>query len=817
MCWHWWAPSGGRAFYTADTTFDVSLAVTPGTEEYDLILRDIDIIADLLLDMQARGIPVIWRPLHEASGAWFWWGAKGPEAYQALWDILYDRLVNVHGVHNLIWVANAQDPSWYVGNDKADIIGEDIYPGERVYSAYVQKFEEAFETVDGKKMVALTENGVIPDIRQMQAFDVMWAWNMPWWGDFTTTDKFTEDEFMIDFYQHEDVLNLDDLPVDLYKNTMTYVRRMQPGWNLGNTLDATAGETSWGNPMVTKELLMAIKAEGFKSIRIPVTWNHAVADGIDAIVDEEYMERVETVIQMALDEGFIVMLNMHHDSNWLHDLPNKPELLDRFAKIWEQIANRFKDYPIELMFEAINEPRFSDDWGAENEQFFSLVDGLNNTAYEIIRSSGSQNATRKIVFETLTAGISQARVDRLRASILDKEDPNLVASIHYYGFWPFSVNLAGRTDFDAEVVADVDRQLQIVHDGLVAHGIPVILGEYGLLGFDTSTDTIQQGEKLKFFDYLVHKAEELKITTMLWDNGQHFDREALVWRDKALHETILAAIDGRSGQTAHDTVYIRHDEIDDARMPMLFNGNRVLGLFVDGKEISKSSYKIEQSDLILSKDLILSLSNGEIGRDTVIDIRFSHGPDWQLTLAIVDDLKLLDKEATTFEFTIPFEANAHQIRRVKALDKDGKTIGSESWAQYLNLTSEYEVLADDNLIRLHPSLLAAFGEGELYITVESWSGDAYPYVLTITKDKKVGVAGTIEGVEPEVTLLPEESSSSTEPREPETSVTDEGIKTEKGTSNDDGVLSKIVAGAAAGMVVLGGALYAIWKRRGKRK
>lgn len=217
MCWHWWAPSGGRAFYTADTDFDVREAVKAGTDEYDLILRDIDGIATLLLDMQERGIAVIWRPLHEAAGGWFWWGAHGPEPYKALWDILYDRLVNFHGVNNLIWVANAQHPDWYVGDEKADIIGEDIYPGERVYSAYLPKFMEAYETVGGQKIVALTENGPLPSIDEMKASGAMWAWFMPWWGEFTTTDHYTEDDVYRAVYAHEDVITLEDLPDDLYR------------------------------------------------------------------------------------------------------------------------------------------------------------------------------------------------------------------------------------------------------------------------------------------------------------------------------------------------------------------------------------------------------------------------------------------------------------------------------------------------------------------------------------------------------------------------------------------------------------------------
>ena len=170
---------------------------------------------------------------------------------------MYHRMVDHHGLHNLIWVYNGQHPDWSVGDDYCDIIGEDIYPGERIYSAHPKRFHEARETVRGKKIVALTESGVLPDLDEMERSGAMWAWFCPWWGEWITTDRYTGDEVIAAVYSDPRVITLDDLPADLYGAAVeaedTGVCDLQLGWNLGNTLDATGGETSWGNPPALRE------------------------------------------------------------------------------------------------------------------------------------------------------------------------------------------------------------------------------------------------------------------------------------------------------------------------------------------------------------------------------------------------------------------------------------------------------------------------------------------------------------------------------------------------------------------------------------
>lgn len=184
--WHWHSPSGGKAgtntFYTDQTSFDVSKAVISGTVENLLVIRDIDSIATQLGKLQAAGVPILWRPLHEAGGAWFWWGAKGAKPCKDLFYILYDRLTNYHHLNNLIWVWSTPETDWYPGNDFIDIAGQDSYPGGYNYDIQKNSFDRLYTLTQGKKLIAMTENGPIPNIDDCLSLDAPWAYFMSW-GD----------------------------------------------------------------------------------------------------------------------------------------------------------------------------------------------------------------------------------------------------------------------------------------------------------------------------------------------------------------------------------------------------------------------------------------------------------------------------------------------------------------------------------------------------------------------------------------------------------------------------------------------------------
>ena len=235
FCWHWTTdkkyildgkdengnPRWWGAFYTKNVTFDLE-AVMNGSDPYGKAALDKDIaeIAKQLLRLQDAGVPVLWRPLHEASGGWFWWGAKGAEPCKQLWIYLYDQLTNVYGCNNLIWVWNGQAKDWYPGDAYVDIIGEDIYADSHSYSAQNAKFIELLDYSDTNKIVALTENGVVFDIDNVVATNARWAWFNTWSGNFVVkygkySEAYTQKNILNKTYNSEHVLTLDELP-DLY-------------------------------------------------------------------------------------------------------------------------------------------------------------------------------------------------------------------------------------------------------------------------------------------------------------------------------------------------------------------------------------------------------------------------------------------------------------------------------------------------------------------------------------------------------------------------------------------------------------------------
>lgn len=232
FCWHWASPIGGKTdenrwgtFYTEHTSYDLSVAMNDHTsEEYTTLIRDIDAIAVELKKLQDAGVPILWRPLHEASGGWFWWGAKGPEPYKELWKLMYDRLTNYHDIHNLIWVWNAQDADWYPGDEYVDIIGEDIYANKQDYDSQVNGFKKAMGYTSANKMITMSENGVLMDPDILVTDSVPWLWNCTWGGEFVVpwvgstdyTETYTSAEMLKKYYSHEYVLTRDELPSYLF-------------------------------------------------------------------------------------------------------------------------------------------------------------------------------------------------------------------------------------------------------------------------------------------------------------------------------------------------------------------------------------------------------------------------------------------------------------------------------------------------------------------------------------------------------------------------------------------------------------------------
>ncbi|NHN32441.1 glycosyl hydrolase [Paenibacillus agricola] len=214
--WHWSAPMGGNEFLTSKTSFDASQAVKSGTPENTALLKDLDQMAQTLKRFQAAGIPIMWRPLHEAEGGWFWWGAKGPEVAKQLYSIMFERFTQFHGLNNLIWIWTTSDSvyskDWYPGNDYVDILGIDRYIKAGDYSPLMNAYDSVNVMGNNQKMVAYTENGPIPDPRLLKRNKVGWMYFNTWHEKFLMDGIINSEYHLRMVYNHPYVTTLDKLP-----------------------------------------------------------------------------------------------------------------------------------------------------------------------------------------------------------------------------------------------------------------------------------------------------------------------------------------------------------------------------------------------------------------------------------------------------------------------------------------------------------------------------------------------------------------------------------------------------------------------------
>jgi mannan endo-1,4-beta-mannosidase len=170
-----------------------------------------DAIAEQLLRLQAANVPVLWRPLHEADGTWFWWGAYGPESCKTLYRIMFDRYTKVHGLRNLIWVWNSITPSWYPGADVVDILGYDSYPPINDHGAVGVQYQQLISLGNDEKLVTLPEVGTIPDPDLLKLYHADWSYFVVWNGDFIESDTYNDLAFKKRIYNDPAVLKLTDL------------------------------------------------------------------------------------------------------------------------------------------------------------------------------------------------------------------------------------------------------------------------------------------------------------------------------------------------------------------------------------------------------------------------------------------------------------------------------------------------------------------------------------------------------------------------------------------------------------------------------
>ncbi len=237
--WHWYAPYENCSFYSKDTKFSLANAVTDvelatlsleeikalqesgkiSIEAYKII-QDIDNISALMQRMEDAGVTVMWRPMHEASGGWFWWGASGADAYKWLWKLMYHRMTDYHELDNLIWVWNAQSADWYPGDEYCDISAIDIYGAAYDYGTSPSVLADMTTWSDSsKKLVTMSECATMPDPELIVRDNSYWLWFAVWNWDFivkngTTelSDAYTSYEMMEKVYNSDVIITRDELP-----------------------------------------------------------------------------------------------------------------------------------------------------------------------------------------------------------------------------------------------------------------------------------------------------------------------------------------------------------------------------------------------------------------------------------------------------------------------------------------------------------------------------------------------------------------------------------------------------------------------------
>ncbi len=363
---------------------------------------------------------------------------------------------------------------------------------------------------------------------------------------------------------------------EIAETSVQMVKNMAIGWNLGNTLDATGGnglnsETSWSQPYTTKAMITGLRKAGFKTIRIPVSWaNHT--SGSDYKIDSAWMNRVKTIVDWALEEGFCVILNDHHDNyavsklNKGYAISKESDIQDKskafLSSVWKQIATTFADYDNRLVFELLNEPRDIDGEVGENEWWTNDKDLLNViTSYEQvclnqIRSvKGNEN---RFVMATGYAASSDTGIISLYTMPKDSANDRLILSVHAYSPYSFAMDDPGEKTFTSSHKSQLNSFFVWLNTNYIKKGIGVVIGETGATNKNNLSDRVEWAKA--FFG----GAYNYGIPAVLWDNGVwevtnnkynehygYYNRRSQTWYFPSIIEAMMKAVYGDSISTGN--------------------------------------------------------------------------------------------------------------------------------------------------------------------------------------------------------------------------------------------------------------------------
>lgn len=318
------------------------------------------------------------------------------------------------------------------------------------------------------------------------------------------------------------------------------------GWNLGNQLEASSGglpsETCWGNPEITKELIDTVKAQGFKTVRIPVSYLDMIGDGPDYKIDTDWLDRVQEVVDYVVDNDMFAIVNMHGDGYytvdhaWLlcaEDDDKQTEIKDKYGKVWTQIADRFKDYDQHLIFESMNE-EFNNDYGKPDANAYENINAYNQIFVDSVRATGSNNEKRWLLLPGWNTNIEYTANDEYNFKIptdngCKADGKRIMISVHYYDPFNFTIdeNKTARTQWGKYAVKNydnwgqedyVDSQMALLNEKFVSQGYPVVIGEFGAQ--DKTEKFADYNEFRRYWsEYLIKAAKKNGVVCVYWDNG----------------------------------------------------------------------------------------------------------------------------------------------------------------------------------------------------------------------------------------------------------------------------------------------------------
>lgn len=327
-------------------------------------------------------------------------------------------------------------------------------------------------------------------------------------------------------------------------DSVKFSQNLMPGWNLGNQLEANSGgtpsETTWGNPTITEKLIKQVKAQGFKSIRIPVSYLSKIGAGPNYTIDSKWLDRVQEVVDMCIDNGLYAIINVHGDGyysvkgGWLlcgEPASEQKTIKAKYKKVWEQIAKRFKNYDDHLVFESMNE-EFDGTYNNPNPEYYNNINAYNQIFVDTVRKAGGKNNNRYLLVPGWNTDINYTAGD-YGFKIPNDSTGRLMISVHYYDPWKFCGGEEAPGIFrwgdsiKGQAIRNrgekhTDAKFDQLYDAFISKGYGVIIGEYGAID-KTYKDSRSTAYRAYFAEYVNYAAHKRNIVTVYWDNGYNGD------------------------------------------------------------------------------------------------------------------------------------------------------------------------------------------------------------------------------------------------------------------------------------------------------